>query len=383
MPDYRKKKKKKVWIPLAAVIIVLSLAICGLFYFTDLFKPGDAGEPITGETTESSTNTSQAPLDPVIATIEPSTSMVSIMQMEGSGGSLRIINESEIEFTPDRSGPWGIWTSDNDTDDPLLILYDDSGNILEENDDYGDSRNSYISYDLEAGTEYKISAGFYSGTTGEYTLSIDYRTGPGRDNFTADYTLPPESGSHLVNDETVFLFTAPISGLYLFITSDNDAYDPYLWIYDYYGDYIYHDDDYYDGVNAWLPVWLHEGYSYFIVAGFYMSTQGSYTLNVIVPQVIPGDGGSIRADGETSVTFTPDQSGAWEFRTSDIDSLYNSRVLVFDVQGNEIDIKSIEDQPGGNTLLVANLSAGETCTVHCAYWGYEPVFSYTLTISRD
>jgi len=76
--------------------------------------------------------------------------------MPGSGGSLRIVNESEIEFTPDRSGTWGIWTSDNGTDDPLLVLFDESGNILEENDDYGNSRKSYISCDLEAGTAYII-----------------------------------------------------------------------------------------------------------------------------------------------------------------------------------------------------------------------------------
>jgi len=487
-PAAPEKKKMKIWVPVAAIAVVLALAFCALFFFTDIFKPGDDDGPTIGGTTTTSPGTSPGtspsdpgrqseppsparPPDPVDAampgaggrldvtgetnfeftpnntgwwdvyttanvdcdpllyvfddadsvlamnddggeelnsfitiklsegvayrinagfyewnancsyqlTVEPSTRMGSIMQMQG-GGSLRIVNESEIEFTPDRSGPWGIWTSDNGTDDPLLILFDESGNILKENDDYGNSRNSYISYDLEAGTAYIVSAGFYSGTIGEYTLSIDYRTGPGRDNFNVDYTLPPQSGSHQVNDETVFLFTAPVTGLYLVITSDNGAYDPYLTIYDYYGDYIAHDDDYYDGVNAWLPVWLHEGFSYFLVAGFYTGTQGSYTLNVIAPEVIPGDGVTMRVNGETSLTFIPDESGSWEFRTSD-----NSRsepwVQLFDARGNEIEYATSSHRDP-NALMVVDLIAGETYTIHCGFWGYDRDYSYTLAIRR-
>jgi len=400
------REKIKIWIPVAAIVVVLALTFCGLFFLTDLFKSGDDGPTAGGIITTSpgtsastsaneASSTSQRPVDPpdpVDATMPGVDGRLDVtgetnfevvpnnMQMQDSGGSLRIINESEVEFTPDRSGSWGIWTSDNGTDDPLLILFDESGNILEENDDYGNSRNSYISYDLEAGTAYTVSAGFYIGTTGEYTLTIDYRTGPGRDNINVDHTLMLEAGSHQVNDETVFLFTAPDTGIYVFKTSDSGAYDPYLTIYDYYGDYFAHDDDKYDGINAWLPVWLHEGYSYFLVAGFYMSNQGNYVLNVISPEVIPGDGGTLRIDGETTVTFIPDQSGDWEFRMSD-SSRSEPRIRLFDAWGNEKDYNSNPDIEIGK-LIDYDLRAGETYTIHCGFSGYDRAYSYTLTIRR-
>jgi len=47
-PHGAEKKKVKIWIPIAAIVVVLALAFCGLFFFTDIFKSGDNGGPTVG-----------------------------------------------------------------------------------------------------------------------------------------------------------------------------------------------------------------------------------------------------------------------------------------------------------------------------------------------
>ena len=52
-PPGRQIKKVKIWIPIAAIAVVLALVFCGLFFFTDMFKTGDDGTTVGGTTTTS------------------------------------------------------------------------------------------------------------------------------------------------------------------------------------------------------------------------------------------------------------------------------------------------------------------------------------------
>ena len=57
-PPPSQDKKKKIWIPISAIVVVLALAFCGLFFFTDIFKTGDDGSTVGGTTVGGTTTTS-------------------------------------------------------------------------------------------------------------------------------------------------------------------------------------------------------------------------------------------------------------------------------------------------------------------------------------
>ena len=94
--------------------------------------------------------------------------------------------------------------------------------------------------------------------------------------------------------------------------------------------------------------------------------------------VIPEGGGSLRIDGDTSCSFRPNQSGVWEFRTSDSGES-DPMVTVLDSRGNSI----ITDDDGAGTLdalCYATLNAGETYTVVVVFWEYTGYFYTTLNV---
>ena len=100
-----------------------------------------------------------------------SVSSVPAVPMNGEGGSFRVNNATVYTFAPNQSGTWEFATHDN-YGDPCLWIYDAGGSLIEENDDYENDLNSFISISLNAGTTYTIIAGFYSNSHGSYTLRV-------------------------------------------------------------------------------------------------------------------------------------------------------------------------------------------------------------------
>ena len=111
-----------------------------------------------------------------ITPIDPPPIPPSFTIIPGSGGTFRVNGKTEYSFTPDTSGRWRIYTSDS-IGDPYLWLHDQRGNFMAENDDYEGNVDSLITYTLEAGRTYNITAGFYDSGTGSYTLNIELSTG--------------------------------------------------------------------------------------------------------------------------------------------------------------------------------------------------------------
>ena len=92
---------------------------------------------------------------------------------------------------------------------------------------------------------------------------------------------------------------------------------------------------------------------------------------------IPGSGGQVNVYGTTQYSFTPNQSGAWTFRTSNNNGdpylwLYNSA-------GSLI---AQDDDSGGslNALMTVSLNAGSTYTVRAGFYS-TGTGSYTLTVT--
>jgi len=170
--------------------------------------------------------------------------------------------------------------------------------------------------------------------------------------------IPGAGGDIQVNGETDFTFAPSSTGMWLIYTYSSGTADPIVSISDANGNLIQRDDDGGGNNNSLLFVHLNAGATYSINAGFYGNDSGSYTLGVSLPDSIPAGGGSISVQLVEAYSFTPSQSGQWEFRTSTTDADTDPFVRVYDGRGNLIG----EDDDGGggfNSYLVVNLNAGE------------------------
>jgi len=194
---------------------------------------------------------------------------VPLMRLNPTGGRQNVNNHTFFEFTPNTSGIWEFRTSDN-TGNPYLALLSDSGSIIIQDDDSGDGLNSLIRHHLVAGETYFIDAGFFSGTSGNYILSV---------NQVAPTRLDSAGGRQNVNSRTFFEFTPNTSGVWEFRTFDNIG-DPYLVLMSGSGSIITQNDDGGDGLNSLIRHQLVAGQTYFIDARFFGNTTGSYTLTV-------------------------------------------------------------------------------------------------------
>jgi len=304
--------------------------------------------------------------------------------MPASGGVFTVTSSTEFEFTPDRSGTWTIFTSDCGDSDPYLIIYNSAGRGLEENDDFADDYNAQITIDLTARETYYIYASFYGTTVGRYTLTVVY----GERQETAQIPRPevggviPDMGGEMqVNGATVYEFAPNNSGLWIMTTSNNGNSDPYLEVIDDFGELIDYDDDSMDGTNARLYVFLEGGRKYYVNARFYdENASGRYTLSVMPPPELPGNGGEFPVEGVTIFMFSPSQSGMWEFRTSNSGDS-DPMIAVLSREG---DIIAEDDDSGGgfDALLTIPLNAGEVYLVAAGFYEEIAGARYLLTITR-
>jgi len=97
-----------------------------------------------------------------------------LLEIPSVGGDIRINSNSVILFTPNKSGTWEFFTSDNGDCDPALSVLNSDGEMIAANDDKdgGTDVNSFISTSLNAGETYVILAVFYDGG-GSYNLSVN------------------------------------------------------------------------------------------------------------------------------------------------------------------------------------------------------------------
>ena len=185
------------------------------------------------------------------------------------GGSFMVAAPAELMFSPNRSGLWVIYTSDNGGCDPYLQLLDSRGDVIDYDDDGAGSYNALIIASLDSRETYIISAECYSGSSGMYMLNVTFPS-----------ELPASGGNVSVDGPTVFAFTPGQSGTWQLRTSDNGNSDPYLSLFNSDGYQIDYDDDGAGDYNSLIVIDLTAGQTYGIFAGFYGSGTGTYTLSV-------------------------------------------------------------------------------------------------------
>jgi len=95
-----------------------------------------------------------------------------------------------------------------------------------------------------------------------------------------DSVIDGSGGEFHVKGATLFEFIPTNSGRWEFRTSDNGNSDPFLELFTIDGSIHEHDDDSGGNYNALLVVNLEAGETYFVLARFFGTGTGSYTLTV-------------------------------------------------------------------------------------------------------
>ncbi|MCL2002470.1 MAG: zinc-ribbon domain-containing protein [Oscillospiraceae bacterium] len=358
---------KLVIIPLA-VAAVMAVAFAALWYFGVISFGGESGTYVSGDDHPSpfpSVPASQPPPAPSEFSPEPSPPPVGPHTASWRGaGEIRIDGTTLVDFIPDQTGVWLIYTTDNDAGDPFLELHDGSG-VIASDDDGGEGVNARISIRLEAGEAITIHAKFYSGDAGSYLLVAELAP--------TAALLSRDGGDVLVSDTTDFEFSPGHSGTWDIFTYDNGGSDPMLEIFDSYGRMIAQDDDGGDGMNAYLSVYLDETETYLIRAKFYGSGTGSYRLSVLANTnhhngdqwSIPSGGGDIWIEHEAYYEFVPDRSGYWNFLT--YGQTGDPLLTLYDQDWNVI--ASDDDSGDGiNAHITVYLEADRLYFLHAAFY---------------
>jgi len=204
---------------------------------------------------------------------------------------------------------------------------------------------------------------------------------PNPDNSVSTaHLISGDGGVVTILDVSELEFTPNESGIWEFQTS-NDEGDPYLWLFDAYGNLITEDDDGGGGSNALISIYLERGYTYMLMAGFYGGGPGSYTLTVsLQPEVEsiypPLSAGDVRVVGDTWFSFKPSKSGTWEFRTSDCGDS-DPYIEIFNRFAEYVAYG--DDHEGDlNAFISVYLNQGETYTVGVQFYDNG---SCTLTVT--
>jgi hypothetical protein len=291
-------------------------------------------------------------------------------RIPSGGGTVQVNGTTSYSFTPSSSGFWVFETSNNTNSDPLLSLYNSEGRLIARDDDGAGNLNSLIMIRLEQGREYRVEAGFFSGNTGRYMLTVS------RLNVSE---ISSVSEVIRVNEEIYFSFSPTSTGLWSFHTSNNGKSDPYLWLYDITGRMINFDDDSGDGLNAHLTAILVEGAHYLLRAGYYGRSGGTYNLHITQTPVQNISGaGSFAVENGAFFSFVPREAGFWIFSTSD-NRRSDPQLWLYDERG----ILASDDDSGEglNASLLVPLEAGRQYFLHAGFYAGAGG-SYTLTVAR-
>ena len=189
------------------------------------------------------------------------------------GGEVRVSMESEFTFSPDWSGTWVIYTSDNNCD-PLLKLYSSGGIYITEDDDSAGDSNSLIVLYLDSEETYKISAEYFDEIVGEYTIIVE----PAEQ-------FPDDNLSVVVSKPSGFEFVVLQTGIWVFQTSNNMDTDPILAIFDSTGNLVAYDDDSGAGFNARISTNVRAGTIYVLIRrprNAALARSGEYILAAVL-----------------------------------------------------------------------------------------------------
>ncbi|MBQ3088890.1 MAG: InlB B-repeat-containing protein [Clostridia bacterium] len=232
--------------------------------------------------------------------------------------------EKYYVFTPSTSGTYVIYSTG--TDDYEVSLYDAYDNLLDSNDDYDDSRNFRLEYNLSAGTQYKFGVQYYSSSK---TGTIPFKFGR---VYTITYNANGGSGAPSPQKKdygktAVLSNEVPVKGSYSFkgwATSSSTSTVSYQAG---------------DNYNIESDITLYAVWGNGATA---LSANYSYNADISV------------GDQVKYYTFTPSTSGTYVIYSS---GNYDTVVYLYNASGTEI---AYNDDGGESTnfRLEYNLTAG-------------------------
>lgn len=267
-------------------------------------------------------------------------------------------------------------TLESDDFDAYLILYDEDGNELTFNDDFGGSTDSRISGLLPYSGSYTILVTSFNsvttgvGVSGEYTLTLE---GDGQQVVTGEIEIAGQinsgdSRSNSVNNSMGIGYTFEgRAGDVVRIALTSNDFDPYLILLDPDGREIAYDDDGGGGLNSQIRNFeLPEDGTYTIVVSSFLtqadgqSFSGEFTLSFDLesggePLVVTiTDGGEIESEetvegelgGDVQAVGYTFEGEEGDYVTIILDSPdFDPFVSLLDEDGNEI---ASDDDSGGN-----------------------------------
>ena len=314
------KDLKKILIPLGAVAVVaLAAIVLAVLMMTGVMNIGGSGKSDASAASVNDEEVSASPsVSPVSEPPSPSPSApspspsptpeavtpetpppspepiaVPVPEIPGNGGEVRITEPAEVIFTPDESGFWMIYTTDNGASDPAIYIYDPSGVMLDYDDDSSENYNALLVMVLEEGVPYSIRVDFYDDDYCECTLVAELAPfAPEQDIGDAD-VIPGYGGHVWVSNETDFIFTPERSGIWEIRTSYNDDCDPYLILFEYPDEYIIYDDDGAGDLNSLIQIYLESGRTFVINASDAYDGDCDFILSVLYVLTDPDSGEEI------------------------------------------------------------------------------------------
>ena len=190
-----------------------------------------------------------------------------------AGGSVGVNGPTYYVFIPNQSGIWTFSSSNNGNTLPFILVSENDGHYIGDDLGSGVNHNVELSVPLVAGRTYIIEASLaWDSPGGIYTLTASRLT---------PQVMPPSGGIVTVNGRTYYSFVPTQSGTWLFITSNSTGgCDPYLTLYDANFSQLAFDDDGAGYPHARLTYHLNAGTTYYVYAGYFGMTGGTYTLGV-------------------------------------------------------------------------------------------------------
>ncbi|MBE6547918.1 MAG: hypothetical protein E7667_03440 [Ruminococcaceae bacterium] len=184
-------------------------------------------------------------------------------------------------FIPQYSGTYSFYSTNDESLDTHVIMYDVYGEAIDSDDSGGANGNFRMSYYLEAGEAYCFEAGMWSDLLGAFEV-----------HFEAVNTLNPDTTIEISLGESYevyisaeggaqyFVYTPSISGDYYFTSTGGDWYDTYGEIYNASGDQIAYDDDGASSRQFYVECYMEAGQTYYLCARFYGSSTGSFYVSL-------------------------------------------------------------------------------------------------------
>lgn len=184
-----------------------------------------------------------------------------------------------FKFSPSADGFYTFESSSN-SGDPYARLYNANQEQIATNDNSAGNSNFRLTYHLVAEKTYYFGAGCYGSGTGVYNVELySGGTASSISTNTLNFNNTYIAISNLACKPTYYKFTPTATNEYLFYSTKTSG-DPKVWIYDSNLNRINVNDDGAGNSEFRLLLSLTSGKTYYIVAGHYGLSTGSYTLNI-------------------------------------------------------------------------------------------------------